>query len=82
MSVYTKLILTGDGLFHPWLGLDIVQVQYIAAVIANKMGMGRGVSIKALLPLNNTHTLNHSVLLKKVQIAIDGSKTQIRMGGF
>ena len=82
MSVYTQLVLSGNGFLQMEFRLYLVQIQNVAAVIANKVSVGRGVSIKTLLPLNNAYTLYHSMLFEKVQIAIDRSKTQIRMGRF
>ena len=71
--MYTQLILTGNGFLQLRFWIYIVQIQHIAAVIANKVGMGRGVSVKALLSPNNAYTLNHAVLFEKVQITIDGT---------
>ena len=67
----------GYGLFQTGVRLDQIQINNLAASVANKVGMGGGVSIKAFLPVYNSYTLNTSVLLEKIQITVDRSKTEI-----
>ena len=81
MALHGQTILLADVAGEGAVQLDAVQVDHRAAVGANKVTVGSGVSVEPLLPVHHAHALHLSLLLEKDQVAIDGAQAQVGVGG-
>ena len=60
---------------------DLKEIHDLAAALAYQMGVGRNIGVKMLLPIDDSHGLDQTGGLLLGEIAIDRSKTEIRIIG-
>jgi hypothetical protein len=79
VAVYRDPILLADGSVQILGQLQTVQVTDAAALGADEMCVRGSTTIKVLLTVDHAHTFDHALLLEEDQIAVDGTKAQVRV---
>ena len=81
VAFHLEPILQADSTVKLGVDLNLIQVYNRTAARANKVTVGRGDSVKPLLPLYHADALHVAVLLEKNQIAVNSAQTEIGVGG-
>ena len=61
---------------------DCVEIDNRAAAGANKVTVGGGIRVEALLTVDHAHALHGALLLEEEQVAVNGPQTQIWVSDF
>ena len=82
MAFHLEAILRLYGLVEIGIHRDLVQIDDRAAAGANKVTVGSGICVEALLPVYHAHALDGTLLLKEEQVAVNSTQTQVWVSGF
>ena len=75
MAFHLEAILRLHGLVEIGIHRDLLEIDDRAAAGANKVTVGGGVCVEALLAVYHAHTLDGTLLLKEEQVAVNGAQT-------
>ena len=82
MAVHHEPVLLTDVAVKVVGQFDLAQIHHRAAATANKVTVRGRDAVESLMPTDHSYAPDIAPFLKKDQVAVDGSQTQVGMAGF